>query len=137
MAVNDTRTSGWFWLSVSVLLVSFAQLSLKFAMQQMPGEPGVDMIIAMIQPAHWFDVVLPIVLGMSSYVLSVVCWIGTLSRLPLSMAYPSLALSYLLVFAGAVLLPWFQEDWEVSRLVGIGCVIFGVWLVSLPPRSDA
>lgn len=126
---------GWLWLSISVVLVSFAQLLLKYAMQQLPGGPGAAAYLMVLQRAYWFSVDLPIVLGLGSYVISVLCWIGTLSRLPLSMAYPSLALSYLLVYAGATWLPMFNETGSPTRLFGILAVILGVWLVSLPASA--
>lgn len=126
---------GWVWLSISVALVSIAQLVLKYAMQQIPAGGGVAAYFVLLRPDYFVRADLPILIGIASYVASVLCWIGTLSRLPLSMAYPSLALSYLLVYLGAVLLPVFHETGGLVRLAGIAMVIFGVWLVSLPGRQ--
>ena len=128
--------SGWLWLSISVALVSFAQLMLKYGMQQLPSGRDATVYLAMLQPDNIVSIDLPVITGLASYVVSVICWIGTLSRLPLSMAYPSLALSYLFVYLGAILLPMFDETVDVTRLAGIALVIFGVWLVSLPGSSD-
>ena len=124
-------------MSVSVVLVSFAQLSLKFAMQNLPVAPDIESYMEIFGPKYLVSVVLPIALGLGSYVVSVLCWIGTLARLPLSMAYPSLALSYLVVYFGATLLPMFDESADTVRLVGIALVIAGVWLVSLPASRAA
>ena len=128
-------TGGWFWLSISVALVSAAQLLLKFGMQQLPPDQGLAAYLDIIRPDHIVPVALPIFLGLVGYVVSVLCWIGTLARLPLSVAYPSLALSYLLVYAGATVLPMFDEKGSVIRLAGILLVIGGVWLVSLPSKT--
>ncbi|HKI73314.1 MAG TPA: 4-amino-4-deoxy-L-arabinose-phosphoundecaprenol flippase subunit ArnF [Pseudomonadales bacterium] len=127
--------SGWLWLSVSVVLVSAAQLLLKFGIQQLPPDQGLAAYLEIIAPANIVPIALPIVLGLGGYVISVLCWIGTLARLPLSMAYPSLALSYLLVYAGAMVLPAFDEKGSAIRLGGILLVIAGVWLVSLQGKA--
>lgn len=129
--------SGWRWLAISVALVTVAQLALKYAMQQLPTGHGFEVFVVMLRPANIVGVDLLIISGIGCYVLSVLCWIGTLSRLPLSMAYPALALSYLTVYAGAILLPWFHETADMTRMLGILLVIFGVWLVSLPGREGA
>ena len=127
----DSR-GGWRWLTISVLLVSFAQLALKYAMQHLPAGQGLEVYLAMLRPGYFVSVDLPVALGLMAYIASVLCWIGTLSRLPLSMAYPALALSYLFVYFGAVFLPMFAEQVDPVRLLGIALVIFGVWLVSRP-----
>ena len=128
---------GWIWLSVSVVLVSVAQLLLKYAMQRVPDGPGIEAYLQIIEPDNIIAVALPIVVGLGCYVLSVLCWIGTLTRLPLSMAYPSLALSYLLVYFGATMLPIFNEQGSAIRVLGIGAVIVGVWMVSLPEKDPS
>lgn len=130
-----TRT-GWAWLTVSVLLVSFAQLALKYAMQQLPPDSGFSVYMELLRPANIVSVDLPVVLGIIAYLLSVICWLGTLARLPLSMAYPVLAISYLFVYGGAIVLPWFEEVVSATRLTGIVLVIAGVWLVSLPGPGE-
>lgn len=137
MELNRGFRAGWLWLSASVILVSCAQLTLKYAMQQLPGGEGMAPWFAMLRPENFLRIDLPVVIGLACYVISVVCWIGSLSRLPLSMAYPSLALSYLLVYFGAILLPVFNEAIDSTRLFGIGLIIFGVWLVSLPGKVSA
>jgi len=118
---------------MSVVLVTVAQLCLKFAMQQLPGGPGLESWSRIMDTAYLTDVVVPLVIGLACYGASVFCWLRTLSRLPLSIAYPTLASSYLLVYVCAVALPVFDESLSITRVVGIVLVMAGVYLVSLGP----
>jgi multidrug transporter EmrE-like cation transporter len=66
--------------------------------------------------------------GLCCYVVSVVIWIMALSRVPVSIAYPMLSIGYIVnVFAAAYL---FGESITVPKLLGIGCIIIGVYLVA-------
>jgi len=121
--------SGWYWLFGSVVLVAFAQLVFKFAMEHLPGEPGLAGYLRMLAPEYVVPVLVPILFGLVAYTASVFCWLNTLARLPLSLAYPSLALSYLLVILGATLLPMFHEAVTATRLLGVALVMVGVILV--------
>jgi multidrug transporter EmrE-like cation transporter len=67
-------------------------------------------------------------LGAACYVLSVFVWILGLSRVPVSIAYPLLSLGYIVNAIAAHYL--FGEAVTVSRWLGIGFIIVGVWLVA-------
>jgi drug/metabolite transporter (DMT)-like permease len=62
------------------------------------------------------------------YVLGAVAWLTVLSRVPLSLAYPMLALSY----AITPILAWLVlgEDVNGLRWAGIGVISLGVLLVA-------
>jgi drug/metabolite transporter (DMT)-like permease len=66
--------------------------------------------------------------GLACYVVSVVVWIMGLSRVPVSIAYPMLSLGYVLNAAAAWYL--FGEDVSLTRLLGIGIIIVGVYIVA-------
>lgn len=71
----------------------------------------------------------PLVLGgLSLYVFGAVAWLTVLSRVPLSLAYPNLALSY----AFTPVLAWFLlgESVPSARWLGIGIICLGVLVVS-------
>ena len=70
----------------------------------------------------------PIVAGLACYVVSVVVWILALSRVPVSVAYPMLSLGYVVNAFAAWML--FGESLTAQKLVGIGFIIVGVWLVA-------
>jgi drug/metabolite transporter (DMT)-like permease len=69
-----------------------------------------------------------IVAGLACYVVSVVVWIIGLSRVPVSIAYPMLSLGYIINAIAAHYL--LGEALTLSRWVGIGFIIVGVWLVA-------
>jgi len=68
------------------------------------------------------------VAGIALYAISVVVWILGLSRVPVSIAYPMLSLGYVVNAIAAHYL--FGESVSLSRWLGIGFVIVGVWLVA-------
>ena len=69
-----------------------------------------------------------IIAGLGCYVVSVAVWIIGLSRVPVSIAYPMLSLGYVVNAIAAHYL--LGEDVTVSRWLGIGFIIVGVWLVA-------
>ena len=66
--------------------------------------------------------------GLACYVVSVVVWILALSRVEVSIAYPMLSIGYVVNALAAWYL--FGEAVTVSRLVGIGIIIIGVYIVA-------
>lgn len=66
--------------------------------------------------------------GLTCYVVSVVIWIMALSRVPVSIAYPMLSIGYVVNAVLAYYL--FGEALTAQKLVGIGFIIVGVWLVA-------
>jgi multidrug transporter EmrE-like cation transporter len=66
--------------------------------------------------------------GLGCYAVSVVVWILALSRVPVSIAYPMLSIGYIVNAAAAWFL--FGESLSAQKLVGIGFIIVGVWLVA-------
>ncbi len=70
----------------------------------------------------------PILAGLACYGVSVVVWIMALSRVPVSVAYPMLSIGYIV---NAVAAWWlFGESLTAQKLVGIGFIIAGVYLVA-------
>ena len=69
-----------------------------------------------------------ILAGMACYVVSLVVWIMGLSRVQVSVAYPMLSIGYLINAVAAWYL--FGEALGAQRMVGIGTIIVGVFLVA-------
>ena len=66
--------------------------------------------------------------GLGCYAVSVVVWIMALSRVEVSLAYPMLSIGYVVnAFAAWHL---FGEALTAQRLVGIGAIIVGVFMVA-------
>lgn len=66
--------------------------------------------------------------GLLCYVVSVVVWIMVLSRVEVGMAYPMVSFGY----AITALAGWwlFGESMSVERIIGIGVIILGVFLIT-------
>lgn len=120
--------SGLAWGLGSVVLVSAAQLALKYAMQHLPDLSPET--LGMLLEARFTLPLVLLVCGFVSYALSMVCWFVTLRCLPLNTAYPLLSLSYVLVCLWAVVLPCFNETFTILKACGVACVVFGIWLVN-------
>jgi len=66
--------------------------------------------------------------GLGCYVISVVVWIMALSRIPVSIAYPMLSIGY--VVNAFVAWQWFGEALAAQKMLGIGFIVIGVFLVA-------
>jgi multidrug transporter EmrE-like cation transporter len=66
--------------------------------------------------------------GLSCYVVSVIVWVLGLSRVDVSIAYPMLSIGYVLNAVAAWYL--FGESFTAQKLIGIGVIIIGVFLVA-------
>jgi drug/metabolite transporter (DMT)-like permease len=117
-------------LSLIVLSVVFGiggQISLKMGMDVV----GKIDDTALAHPVQIATRVLttPLVLaGLSLYVLGAIVWLTVLSRVPLSLAYPYLALSY--AFTPALAWIFLGEAVPSLRWLGIAIICAGVVVVS-------
>ncbi len=68
-----------------------------------------------------------ILIGVLTYVLSMVVWIYVLKNHKLSKAYPLLSLGYVVVYGLAAFWPGIQEPYTAKKTIGISLIIFGVW----------
>lgn len=66
--------------------------------------------------------------GMTCYAVSLVIWIMALSRVPVSIAYPMLSIGY--VVNALVAWLWFGEVLAAQKMLGLGFIILGVFLVA-------
>jgi multidrug transporter EmrE-like cation transporter len=114
------------FLLTGVLLNAGAQLLLKAGTNVL----GVVSLTADNWPAQFGRMALEphIAGGLACYVVSVVVWIIGLSRVPVSIAYPMLSLGYVVNAVAAHYL--FGESVTLSRWLGIGFIVVGVWLVA-------
>ena len=66
--------------------------------------------------------------GMTCYAISLVVWIMALSRVPVSIAYPMLSIGY--VINAFIAWHWFGEALSAQKLLGIGCIVLGVYVIT-------
>ena len=113
-------------LMTGVLLNAAAQLLLKAGTNRV-GE--FSFALDNIVPVGSRLASSPFILGgLACYVVSVVVWILALSRVPVSVAYPMLSVGYVVNAFAAWLL--FGESLGAQKLVGIGFIVIGVFLVA-------
>jgi len=119
-------SSAFAFLFTGVLLNAGAQLLLK------AGTNALGVIT--LTRDNWWDMLWKMgtqghfVAGVACYMVSLLVWIMGLSRVPVSVAYPMLSLGYVINAVAAYYL--FGEAVTVTRFVGIGFIVVGVWLVA-------
>ena len=114
-------------IALAIVCGVSGQLLLKIGMTQL-GRIGAEALGEPLQVAVRVGTNPLVVVGLGCYVLGAVAWLTVLSRVPLSLAYPMLALSYAItpVLAWLVL----GEDVNGLRWAGIGVISLGVLLVA-------
>ena len=113
-------------LMLGVLLNAAAQLLLKAGTNRI-GEFAFT--LDNVMPVGAKIVQNPAILaGVSCYAVSLVVWILGLSRVPVSVAYPMLSVGSVINALAAWWL--FGESVTAQKLVGIGFIVVGVWLVA-------
>lgn len=109
-----------------VLLNAAAQLLLKAGTNSIGH---FEFSSANLVPIGWKVATQPYILGgLMCYAISVVVWIMALSRVEVSIAYPMLSIGYVVNAIAAYLL--FGEAVGIQRLVGIGIIVVGVYIVA-------
>jgi multidrug transporter EmrE-like cation transporter len=116
-------------VSGAVVLNTAAQFVLKAGTEVLAEDTKLDLLARLLATA-----LSPYILaGLGLYVASFALWIVVLSRLEVSVAYPMLSLGY--VLAAVVAYIWLGEALTPSKVAGIGCVIAGVYLLSMSHAS--
>jgi len=114
------------FLMAGVLLNAAAQLFLKAGTNRI-GEFAFS--LENVMPIGMKIASSPFILsGLACYGVSVVVWILGLSRVPVSIAYPMLSVGYIVNAFAAWFL--FGESVTAQKLVGIGFIVVGVYLVA-------
>lgn len=117
----------WLLALFSVFLSAAAQVLMKIGMSQAKfhGPGDLPLIQAALKAA--FDPY--VIAGLACYGVSAMVWLAVLSRMPLSLAYPlvALAIVMVMVFSAAVL----GEPMPVGRIAGSVLVVCGVALIGL------
>ncbi len=110
-----------------VLLNAFAQVPLKRGLQAAGGLEWslVPLLKLLVQP--W------VLLGLGCYAVSVVVWLGALSKVDVGYAYPFLALGFL---ANALLSRWLLgEAIPPLRWMALALIVAGVALQAFTGRK--
>ena len=109
-------TDAYLVLAFSILLGVVGQLLLKSG----AGTPSVSLIGQILAPHS--------MIGLGVYFVSALCYMYSLRKLPVSVAFPAVSLSYVIV----ALLAWrlYDEPLGWSKLAGIVLICSGVALIN-------
>ena len=119
---------GFTFACASVLLVSGAQLGMRWSMTRLP-EPT-QWLEAISQGDVSLSALAVVFAAIMAYALSMLCWLLALRDLPLGRAYSLLSFSYALVYLLAASLPVFHESFTLSKTLGVALVILGVLTIN-------
>jgi multidrug transporter EmrE-like cation transporter len=119
-------TVALWMILVSTLLNTAAQVLLKLGVQQvgsctLPSDSYLQMALHFCGNPF-------IAIGVSCYGISLLFWLRALSEVDLSYGVPLLSLGYVLTALAGVF--FFQEALTFPRIVGIGLILGGVYLVA-------
>lgn len=110
---------------LGVLLNSGAQILLKAGMDNIGH---FTFTWSNFWPIAWQVAINPwILIGLVSYVVSVMVWLLVLSRTDVSIAYPMISLGYIVSAVAAYF--FLGEHVTLMRMTGIFIILFGVFLV--------
>ena len=130
--MEQPNLKGYGFAAASILLVTFAQLAMKWGMSQLPA-PG----LAWLDIAtHWMPEIW-VLAGIGAYAASLGCWMMALHSLPLNRAYPLLSISYGLVYLLAGIMPFLHEHYSLVKTLGVVLIVAGVVLINTRPSSAA
>ena len=119
---------GFVFAMGSVLLVSGAQLGMRWSMTRLP-EPS-EWLAAISQGDVSLAALGVVLAAIMAFALSMLCWLLALRDLPLGRAYSLLSISYALVYLLAASLPMFNESFTLSKTLGVTLVILGVLTIN-------
>ncbi|MBA7630964.1 putative 4-amino-4-deoxy-L-arabinose-phosphoundecaprenol flippase subunit ArnF [subsurface metagenome] len=111
---------------ISIFLAVVGQLLLKMGMLRV-GKFSFDISTLVHQ---YIKILLNpfVIAGLFGFFVSMLIWLYVLSRMELSLAYPFVALNYVLILFGSYFL--FKETITPLKIVGVAVIIIGVYLVA-------
>ena len=117
--------SGLLLLIPAILFSTTGELFFKMGMNRVGGFEFKASALRAVLPRIVFN---PLIwIGFIGFGMGAVFWLGALSRAPLSLAYPILALSYFVVVVEAWLFLHERVTW--LRMLGVLVIVIGVVIV--------
>lgn len=122
-----SRSNAYLCMGASILLSTLAQVCMKASMVLIAQSmhQGNDLLTSLFD----LTVLAWLIVGLGSYALSMAFWLFAIARLELSVAYPMLSVSYVLVYVVAANWSLLNENVSWVRTLGILLVILGVILI--------
>lgn len=122
----------WFLLGMTVVLTGCAQVCLKLGMQSLvlhadPSRGSVGLLLS--AATEW-----RLLGGLALYGVATISWLYVLSRLPLSLAYPFVGLSFVTVAVLSVVI--LGERIVPLQMAGTALIAVGVVLVAVSGQAE-
>ena len=131
------RWSTIAWIAACVGLATAGQLFMKVGMTELDVAPWAGSVSEMLRRTEGWRSIAWALAGVGCYGLALLAYLSVLARIPLSVAYPLLSLSYALVALGAAWWPRVAEPLSIARIAGIAVIIAGVALVVRSRSSNS
>lgn len=114
-------------LAATIICGVAGQLLLKNGMKEIGRVENIESLLNLGTFAKMASNVF-VALGIIFYAMSAIAWLGAISQLDISLAYPLISLSYVIV----ALLAWavFKENISLVRWAGILVILFGSFLLA-------
>ncbi|MEI2395819.1 SMR family transporter [Paenibacillus phytohabitans] len=116
--------SSYLLVFISITLSALAQIFMKLGTNRV----GTLETISFIEKFLKYFSNIYVLLGLFLYGISALLWIVAISKIPLSVAYPMVGFSYVLVFAMSIL--FLNEQISMVKILGLILIIFGVITIS-------
>jgi undecaprenyl phosphate-alpha-L-ara4N flippase subunit ArnF len=116
-------------LFAAITLATGGQLLLKAGMNRVGTISDLAAVGGLIPLALRVLTTWQVVVGLAVFGLSAVFWLVTLSRVPLSTAYPAVSLSYVLILAFSVIALGERPSiavWTGALLIMLGITLIGI-----------
>lgn len=118
-------------LLLSIALATTGQLLLKAGMNDAGVVVALD-LGALVRLVGTILTSWKLLLGLAAFGISALFWLVTLSRVPLSTAYPIVSLSYVLILGFGTIVLGERPSWVVWG--GAGLIMLGVSLIGIGER---
>lgn len=108
-------------LFLSMFLAVIGQIFFKRGIASSSLAPNISSVIQTVLTPY-------VCFGFLTYGISSIIWLFVLQRFPLSVAYPSLALTYVIVVIISTFI--FKESLTFEKIIGILFIFIGVYFIN-------
>lgn len=120
-----TRSTAFILVGLTIICTVAGQLAIKWQAGKVAAVPatveGKLAVLAHLLINPW------IIAGLAAALFAALCWIIAMTKLPLSTAYPFMALTFPSVVVASHWL--FNEELTLPKLIGLAFVIAGVSII--------
>ncbi|TNJ33848.1 EamA family transporter [Arenimonas terrae] len=118
----------YVFIALTIVLTVYGQLVLKWQASKRP-----DATLAGMNPEAMLSLLLNpwVISGFAAAFAASLCWMAAIGKMPLSKAYPFMALSFPTVGVLAVWL--FNEQFNTPKIIGTALILAGVVVLSRAP----